>query len=74
MDEMCKKKKKTTLADLRNSAAHFRSSRATRVQLISTVRVNVVKDFNYVLPLKEIHRSPDKGLVEVMEPRDNVEK
>lgn len=39
-------------------------------QLITAVRVNGVKDFNYVLPFGEIHRSPDKGMFEL---RDNVE-
>lgn len=66
-------KRKKRLADFKNSAAVFGSSRAVCVQLISTVRVNGVTDFNYVLPLREIHRSPDKGSAEVKRLRDNVE-
>lgn len=44
-----------------------------RVQLISTVRVNGVKDFSYVLALREIHCLSDKDLVEVTELRDNID-
>lgn len=63
--------KKKIKSDFRNSVADFRSSKAMCVQLIATVRVSRVKEFNYVLSLREIHHSPDKGLMEL---RGNVEE